>query len=87
MDGSKRMSLDQIRAFLAGVAPVAFAAQGQREAYGCVGRVLVGHEYARQGKAGKGVPRRSMEKPTGLGRAPVTRSIAAYMAPAAASTA
>ena len=80
MDDSKWMSLDEIRAFLVGAQPVEFAAQGRREIYRWVERVLVRHEYARQGKADKGLLRRYVQKMTGLGRAQVTRLIAAYRA-------
>jgi transposase InsO family protein len=78
MDDSKRLSLDEIRAFLAGAAPVEFAAQSRAEVYGWVERVLVRYEYAGQGKAAKGLLRRYVEKMTGLSRAQVTRLIAAY---------
>lgn len=74
------MSLDEIRAFLAGAEAVEFAARGRKEVYSWVERVLVGHEYARQGKAGKGVLRRYVEKMTGLSRAQVTRLVTAYTA-------
>jgi len=80
MDDSKWLSLDEIRAFLAGAEPVGFAAQGRTEVYGWVEGVLVHYEYARQGKAGKGLLRRYVEKLTGLSRAQVTRLITAYMA-------
>jgi hypothetical protein len=66
MDDSKRLSLDEIRAFLVGTAPVEFAGQSRAEHYGWVEGTLVRHEYARQGKAGKGLLRRSVEKMTGL---------------------
>lgn len=78
MDDSKWLSLVEIRAFLAGSGPVEFAAGGRREVYEWVERVLVRYEYARQGKAGKGLLRRWVEKMTGLSRAQVTRLITAY---------
>ena len=78
MDDSKWMSLDEIRAFLAGAEPVEFAAKGRKELYAWVERVLVRYEYARQGKAAKGLRRRYVEKMTGLSRAQVTRLIAVY---------
>lgn len=80
MDDSKWMSLDQIQAFLAGSGPVEFAAHGRAEVYGWVERTLVRHEYARLGKADKGLLRRYLEKMTGLSRAQVTRLIASYTA-------
>jgi hypothetical protein len=80
MDDSKRLSLEEIRAFLAGAAPVEFAAQGRAEIYAWVEGVLVGHEYAWQGKASKGLLRRYVEKMRGLSPAQVTRLIAACVA-------
>lgn len=80
MNDSNWMSLDQIRAFLAGAGPVEFAAHGRAEVYGWVERTLVRHEYAGLGKAGKGLLRRYLEKMTGLSRAQVTRLITAYTA-------
>ena len=58
MDDSKWLSLEEIRTFLAGAEAVEFAAQGRKEIYAWVERVLVGHEYARQGKAERGLLRR-----------------------------
>jgi hypothetical protein len=45
---------------------VEFAAQGRTEVYRWVEGVLVRYEYTRQGKAGKGLLRRYVEKMTGL---------------------
>ena len=75
MDDTKWLSLEKIRAFLAGAQPVEFAAQGRAEIYGWVERVLVHYEYARQGKADKGLLRRYVEKMTGLSHAQVTRLV------------
>jgi len=80
MDDSKCLSLDQIRAFLAGAGPVDFAAHGRVEVYAWVERTLVQYNYSGLGKAGKGLLRRYLEKMTGLSRAQVTRLITAYMA-------
>lgn len=80
MDDSKWLSLDQLRAFLAGAGPVEFAAQERAGVYGWMEATLVRYEYARQGKADKGLLRRYMEKMTGLRRAQVTRLITSYKA-------
>ena len=69
MDDTKWLSLERIRAFLAGAEPVEFAAQGRAETYGWVERLLVHYGYARQGKADKGLLRRYVGKMTGLSRA------------------
>lgn len=80
MDDSKWLNLDQIRVFLAGAEPVEFAGQGRRGIYQWVERMLMRHDYGRQGKADKGLLRRYAEKMTGLSRAQVTRLIGAYTA-------
>jgi transposase InsO family protein len=80
MDDSKWLSLEQMRAFLAGAGPVEFAAVGRREVYEWVERALVRYEYAVLGKADKGLLRRYVAKMTGLSRAQVTRLITAYAA-------
>jgi transposase InsO family protein len=80
MDDTKWLSLEEIRAFLAGAEPVEFAARGRAAIYGWVERVLVQYEFARQRKADKGILRRYVEKLTGLSRAQVTRLIAGYAA-------
>lgn len=80
MDDTKWLSLEQMRAFLAGAEAVEFAGQGRKEVYEWVERLLVRHEYAVLGKAGKGLLRRYVEKMTGMSRAQVTRLIAAYRA-------
>src|SRR3954465_3898680 len=80
MDDSEAVSLDQIRAFLAGSAPVQFAGQGRGEVYGWVEKTLVRHEYASLGKPGKGLVRNYVAQMTGLSRAQVTRLIAGYSA-------
>jgi len=57
-----------------------FASEGRQQVYGWVERVLVQQEYARQGKAARGLVRRYIEKMTGMSRSQVTRLIARYTA-------
>ena len=78
MDDSEAVSLEQIRAFLAGSAPVQFAGQGREEVYVWVEKTLVRHEYAGLGKTGKGLIRNYLGQMTGLSRAQVTRLITCY---------
>lgn len=80
MDDSKRLTLEEIRDFLAGAGPVEFASHGRAEIYQWVERTLVRYEYATLGKADKGLVRRYMEKITGRSRAQVTRMITSYAA-------
>jgi hypothetical protein len=78
MDDSEAVSLEQIRAFLAGSAPVQFAGQGREEMYTWAEKTLVRHEYASLGKPDKGLVRRYLAQMTGLSRAQVTRLITCY---------
>jgi hypothetical protein len=77
MDDSEAVSLEQIRAFLAGSGEVRFAGQRRAEVYAWVERTLVRHAYASLGRADKGVMRQYLARMTGLSRAQVTRLIAA----------
>ena len=78
MDDSDATSLEQIRAFLAGSAPVQFKGEGREAVYGWVEKTLVRHQYASLGKAGKGLVRRYIARMTGLSRAQLTRLISGY---------
>ena len=78
MDYSEVMSLEQIRACLAGSGPVRFAEQRREQVYGWVEKTLVRHQYASLGRPDKGLIRRSIAQMTGLSRAQGTRLIAAY---------
>ena len=78
MDDSDAVSLEQIRAFVAGSAPVQFAGQGREEVYVWVEKTLVRHEYAGLGKTGKGLIRNYLAQMTGLSRTQVTRLITCY---------
>ena len=78
MDDSEAVSLEQIRAFLAGSGAVGFAGQRRAEVYAWVERTLVRHPYAGLARADKGVVRHYMGRMTGLSRAQVTRLIAGH---------
>jgi transposase InsO family protein len=78
MDDSEAVSLEQIRAFLAGSGEVRFAGQRREEVYGWVEQTLVRQQYASLDKPGKGLVRRYIARMTGLSRAQVTRLITAY---------
>ena len=73
------MSLEEIQAFLAGAAPVAFAAHGRAGRYAWVEQTLRQHDYGRLGRAAKGLVRRYVAKMTGLSRAQVARLIGGYL--------
>jgi transposase InsO family protein len=78
MDDSEAVSLEQIRAFLAGSGEVRFAGVRRAEVYAWVERTLVRHAYAGLGRADKGVVRQYLARMTGRSRAQVTRLIAGH---------
>jgi transposase InsO family protein len=80
MESTKRLSREELRAFLAGAEPVRFRGRSRPEVYQWVEQTLVGYEYAGLRKADKGLVRRYVEKVTGLSRAQVGRLIAGYAA-------
>jgi hypothetical protein len=78
MDDSEAVSVEQIRAFLAGSGEVRFTGLRRAEVYGWVERTLVRHEYAGLGRDDKGVVRQYVARMTGLSRAQVTRLITGH---------
>ena len=76
---SEELSLEAIGRFVAASEEVRFEAEDRRQLYGWVEQVLVGQQYAAQGKAARGLVRRYLEKMTGLSRAQGTRLIARYV--------
>ena len=72
MDDSGKMSLEGIRAFLAGSEPVQFAGQKREEIYRWVEQTLREQDYQRLGRADRGLVRQYVGKMTGLSRAQVT---------------
>jgi len=77
---AEKLSLEGIRRFVEASEEIRFEGANRGQIYGWVERVLVEHEYAQQGKVGRGLLRRYIEKMTGLSRAQVTRLIARYAA-------
>src|SRR6202162_987532 len=75
MDDTEAVSLEQIRAFLAGSGEVRFAGQRRGEVYAWVERTLVRHAYASLGRADKGVVRQYLARMTGRSGEQVTRVI------------
>src|SRR6202162_2248188 len=78
MDDTEAVSVEQIRAFLAGSGEVQFAGQRRAEVYAWVERTLGGHAYQGWGRADKGVVRQYLARMTGRSRAQVTRLIAGH---------
>jgi transposase InsO family protein len=75
---AERLSLEEIRRFVAASEGVRFEGRNREQIYSWVERVLIQQEYGQQGKAARGLLRRYVEKMTGLSRAQVTRLIASY---------
>src|SRR5665213_2243979 len=69
MDEAEKLSLEGIGRFVTASEEIQFAAENREQLYGWVERVLVGQQYAEQGKAARGLLRRYVEKMTGLSRA------------------
>ena len=80
MHQAEKLSLEGIRRFVEASEEIRFEGANRGQVYGWVELVLVEHEYAQQGKVGRGLLRRYIEKMTGLSRAQVTRLIARYAA-------
>ena len=76
----EKLSLEQIRAFLAGAGPVEFVGEDRKQRYGWVDQTLRQHDYSRLGRAEKGLLRSYLAKMTGLSRAQTARLIGQYRA-------
>lgn len=84
MQQPEKLSLEQIRAFLAGAEPVEFVGEDRKERYSWVEQSLRQHDYGRLGRPAKGLLRSYIAKMTGLSRAQVARLIGRYQAQGAA---
>jgi transposase InsO family protein len=80
MQAGERLSLEQIRAFLAASDGVQFEGRNREEVYGWVDQTLRRQGYEELGRTGRGLVRRYLEKMTGLSRAQITRLITQYLA-------
>ena len=79
MKAAERLSLEQIRAFLAASDEVGFEGRNQAEVYGWVNQALCQQRYQELKRGGRGLVRRYLEKMTGLSRAQVTRLITQFL--------
>ena len=73
MDDAEKLSLEGIGRFVEASEEIRFEAADREQLYGWVERVLVGQQYAAQGKAARGLLRRYIEKRATLSRVQVTR--------------
>ena len=78
VQAGKKLSLEQIRAFLESSEEILFKGRHRAEVYAWVTRTLREQGYAAQGRAGKGLLRQYLGKMTGLSRAQVTRLVGQY---------
>ena len=79
MRQTEKLSLDQIRAFLAASEEVQFEGEKREEIYCWVSQTLQSHSYGKRNRAERGLLRSSIAKLTGLSRAQVTRLIGCYL--------
>lgn len=80
MHEAEKLSLEQIRGFIAASEELRFESDNRVQRYAWVERVLIEQQYVSQGKVARGLLRRYIEKMTGLSRAQVSRLIASYTA-------
>jgi hypothetical protein len=80
MQGGEKLSLEQIRALLEASQKVHFTGHSREDIYDWVGKTLREHDYAKQGREGKGLLRSYVAKMTGQSRAQATRLIGKYLA-------
>ena len=78
MDDGKKLSLEQIQAFLDGSEEVGFQAQDRTELYRWINQTLRQQDYGELKRSGKGIVRRYLGKMTGMSRAQVARLIRCY---------
>lgn len=79
MHQAEKLSLEEIRRFVAASEGIRFEGHKREQIYGWVERVLCQQEYAQQGKPARGLLRSYVEKMTGLSRAQVTRLVGRYL--------
>jgi len=79
VQAAERLSLEQIRAFLAASDEVGFQGRNQAEVYGWTNQVLCQQRYQELKRSGRGLVRRYLGKMSGLSRAQVTRLITRYL--------
>jgi transposase InsO family protein len=79
MSECRKLSAEQIRAFLEGSEEHRFRGKGRTEVYEWITRTLRMQEYRKQGKKMRGLLKRYVEKMTGRSRTQVTLLVARYM--------
>ena len=77
---AENLNLEGIAAFLQASEEIHFLGENRQQVYAWIEQVLRQQQYVQQGRKGRGLLRRYVEKMTGLSRAQVTRLIARYQA-------
>ena len=80
MQATEKLSLEGIAAFLRASQEIHFLGENRQQVYAWMEQVLRQQQYAQQGRQGRGLLRRYLQKMTGLSRAQVTRLIGRYQA-------
>ena len=78
MEHAERLTLAEMREFVASSSSLTFTGAERKEIYGLVERTLQVHEYLRLAKKNKGVVRRYLAKISGRSLAQITRLIRRY---------
>ena len=78
MQHAERLTLAEMREFLAASNTLSFAGAGRRQIYGLVERTLRAQQYLRLSKKDKGVVRRYLAKISGRSLPQITRLIRQY---------
>ena len=75
MQHAQRLTLEQMREFVASSSSLTFAGADRKEIYGLVERVLAAQHYGRLGKRQKGIVRRVLARLSGLSRNTLRKEI------------
>ena len=73
MQGGEKLNLEQMRALLEASQELCFTGHNRSDIYDWAGQTLREHNYAKQGREAKGLPRSYVAKMTGQSRARATR--------------
>ena len=79
MQNLERLSLAEMKEFVAGNRKVCLSTQARAETYGFIAGTLQRQQYRKLNKGQKGIERRFLVKVTGLSRAQMTRLVGRWM--------
>ena len=81
MQHAQRLTLEQMREFVASSSSLSFTGADRKEIYGLVERVWAAQHYRRLGKRQKGIVRRVLARLSGLSRAQLTPLMGQWLGP------